>query len=275
MLARVFQWIRKYAPFTKIVPIKITTVKNELLKGKTALIFGGCGGIGLGIAQAFTEAGCKVILTGRDEKKLLSVCERIHDSQYVVLDVLDVDGMSEKIDELIQSLAEHEKIDIMVYSAGIHGGSDFSKITVKEYDSVMNINMRGMFFACQKIADYMKKNKISGHILTISSASEVKPAWSPYEISKWAVKGFTLGLARELIPYGIVVNSIAPGPVATQMLNKQNAEELNWAANPAGRLAMPEEVGALAVFLAADTGNYIVGDSIFISGGSGNLSVEK
>ena len=144
-----------------------------------------------------------------------------------------------------------------------------------DFDNTFDVNIKNVFFMCQAIGKYFIENKIQGHILNISSASCAKPAWSPYEISKWACSGFTKGLARELIPYGIVVNGIAPGPIATAMSHWKEGDSLNWPSLPKGRLGLIEEIGNLAVHLCSDAGNFIVGEIVFCDGGSGTITSNK
>ena len=92
-------------------------------------------------------------------------------------------------------------------------------------------------------------------------------------VSKWGEVGLTLGLAKKLIPYGIVVNGIAPGPTATKMLN-QNTENIIHSSSPAGRYSMPEEIANMAVFLVSDMGRMVVGDTVYMTGGSANLTID-
>ena len=120
----------------------------------------------------------------------------------------------------------------------------------------------------------MIENGIKGHILNLSSSSSLRPAWTPYQMSKWAVKGLTLGLADIFLPYGIIVNAIAPGPVATPMLGREEEDSLYCAEQPSGRYAVPSEIAALAVFMVSDMGNLIVGDTFYMTGGSGLLSYQ-
>ena len=128
---------------------------------------------------------------------------------------------------------------------------------------------------CQAMGKYMIDHKLKGHILNVSSASALRPAWTPYEISKWGVRGFTKGLADTMLPYGIIVNAIAPGPVATPMLGVQEGDSIYNGVNPSGRYAMPSEIAALAVFMVSDFGNLIVGDTFYMTGGSGTISLHK
>jgi NAD(P)-dependent dehydrogenase (short-subunit alcohol dehydrogenase family) len=270
--------ILKHFMLKEVKTCRVTTVVNDLLKGKIALITGGSGGIGFAISKRFVESGCHTILIGTNEKKLKENCEKLGNemTRYLVCDLSDVSETRETVEKAWEVFApERLGIDILVNSAGFHGPSVFSKITEEDYDKVMGINLKSTFFMCQIVSEYMIKHSRKGHILNVSSASSIKPAWTPYEISKWGVRGFTLGLARELITYGIVVNAIAPGPVATPMLNMGENDNLSCPGNPSGRVATPEDIANLALFMASDLGDYIVGDSFFITGGSGTICIDK
>lgn len=249
-----------------------------MLKGKTALITGGSGGIGMAIAENFLKNGAQVILAGTIEEKLNNAIKRLRENDLhydsrirsIIIDVKEVNSLSEKI-KLASTLFESNRIDILVNSAGVLTRSDFWNTTEKEYDVIMDINLKGTFFMCQAMAVYMTENKIQGHILNVSSSSALRPAWTPYPISKWAIRGFTLGLADTLLPYGITVNAIAPGPVATAMLGKKEGDSINNQNNPIGRYAEPSEIANLATFMVSDMGNMIVGDTFYITGGAGTI----
>lgn len=266
--------LRKTFVFEKKVPVYVPVGQGNLLEGHMAFITGGSGGIGSEIAKQYVNNGCEVIISGTNEEKLKTICQEIgHKCHYMVLDITNISIMKSTIS---QYLANNKiKVDIFVNAAGIHGPSDFWSITESDYDSVMNINLKAVFFLSQFFAEYMKDNCIKGHILFISSASALKPGKTPYEISKNALKAFTLGLSDVCIKHGIVVNCLAPGPTATKMLNKNADSPLNWSGNPTGRLATPIEIANWAVFMASSLGDYIVGDSIYVSGGSGTICIDK
>lgn len=119
----------------------------------------------------------------------------------------------------------------------------------------------------------MLNKGIKGHILNVTSSSALRPAWTPYQMSKWAVKGLTLGLADMMIPHGIVVNAIAPGPTATPMLGKEAGDNIYEPYTPSRRYAMPEELASLAVFMVSGAGDMIVGDTFYMTGGSGTITL--
>ena len=262
----------------KIVQIPIATNTNDLLHGKVALITGGTGGIGYAIAEAFLNCGCKVIIAGTQDGKIQKCIEALGAPQKpisgIVIDVLDALALPKKI-SLASSLFEEDRIDILVNSAGVKNEHDFFNMTEAEYDRIMDVNVKGTFFMCQAMARYMIDKNIHGHILNVSSSSALRPAWTPYQISKWAIRGFTLGLADQLLPHGIIVNAIAPGPVATPMQNVAESDNLFLYGQPSSRFAVPREIANLAVFMASDVGNLIVGDSFYITGGSGTISLHN
>ena len=259
----------------KKIPIPNPINAPELLKDKVALITGGSGGIGLAMAESFIKSGAKVIIAGTNEEKLRSCCEKIGGGvnlSYIVIDVKDVKSMPEKVKTAAAMFPEN-RIDILVNSAGVVSHSDFLDMSEQEYDIIMDINAKGTFFMSQAVAKYMIENRIKGHILNVTSSSALRPAWTPYQMSKWAVRGLTLGTADKLLPYGIVVNAIAPGPTATPMLGKNEGDSIYNATCPAGRFAMPSEIAALATFMVSDMGDMIVGDTFYMTGGSGTITL--
>lgn len=258
----------------KVIPVLHPTDDKQLLKNKVALITGGSGGIGFSIAKSFIESGCKVIIAGTSEKKLQNCCSKLGDnSQYVVLDLNNIKSFEEVVNSAVKKFGN---IDILVNSAGIHSTkmiSDFLDVTEDEYDSIMGINLKGTYFISQTVANYMIENKIKGHILNISSSTALEPAWSPYRLSKWGIKGFTCGLAEKLIPYGIVVNAIAPGSTATALLGFQEGNSIFTEDNIVGRYIMPDEIATYAKLMVSDLGNMIIGDTLYISGGRGTIDI--
>lgn len=254
-----------------IVPIDIPKNQNNLLENKVALIVGGTGGIGAAIAEAFIEAGAKVIISGTKEEKVKNAVEKLGNcARGIQIELNKVGEFDIKVSQAIALFPEN-KIDILVNCAGVHGNQTFGSVSETTYDSVMNTNLKGMFFMTQVVSNYMKEKRIKGHILNVSSAAALKPGYTPYEISKSGVRSFTLGAAAELIPYGIIVNAIAPGPVATAMLGRKEGDTLYTDCIPAKRFATPSEIGQLAVIMVSDMCNLVIGDTFYVSGGSGTI----
>lgn len=161
----------------------------------------------------------------------------------------------------------------MVNNAGVAGG-EISTTNEKEFDKIINTNIKGTFFMSKYFGEYMRDKGIKGNILNIASSSSLRPATSAYNISKWGIRGFTIGLARLLAPYGITVNGIAPGPTATPMMMKDNKGDLSKPNSLIKRWILPEEIANMAVFLVSDMGRSIVGDIVYMTGGAGNVSNE-
>lgn len=254
-----------------IISIDIPKNKEELLKGKIAFIVGGTGEIGMAIAEEFILAGAKVVISGTNSKKIHNAIKRLgNNARGISVDLRKVSSFDEKIIQATDQFPD-KRIDILVNAAGIHGNQCFGEITETTWDSVFDVNLKGLFFMTQAVGNYMKKNNVKGHILNVSSAASLKPGYTPYEISKNGVKAVTLGVAAELIPYGIVVNAIGPGPVATKMLGRNKEDTLYTDCVPAMRFATPSEVAQLAVIMVSDMCNLVIGDTFYISGGSGTI----
>lgn len=268
MLRRLKTAVKALRTRTKIQPIIIPTASYELLKGKVGMVTGGSSGIGFAIAQAMVAAGAKVYIVGRREQVLQRAADAIG-AYPLPLDISDV-AMAEAA---IERLSAEEDISLLVNAAGTHGRDAFLEVTEQTYDEVMSVNVKALYFISQAVARQMIRKHIAGHILNVSSASSLKPSWTPYEISKRAVDGITRGMAHRLIAHGIVVNGIVPGPTATPMMHR--SDDLNWPANPSGRMSTPEEVAALALFMLGPQGDGIVGDTFFITGGSGTVCIDK
>lgn len=255
-----------------IVSIPQPVNTNNLLEGKVALITGGSSGIGFAIAESFLNNGAYVILAGRKENILQECCKKLGRScKYLVLDVTDIESIPGKVRDA--TALYDGKLDILVNSAGLVAKSKFIDMFEAEYDAIMDTNVKGTFFMSQAVGKYMIENNIKGHILNISSSSALRPAWTAYEMSKWAVRGFTEGLADTLLPYGIIVNAIGPGPTATPMLGKKTEENLYNEKSIAKRFILPSEIANLAVFMVSDMANMVVGDTFYITGGSGIISL--
>lgn len=256
------------------VPIPQMTAQESLLSGNVALVVGGTGGIGLAICKKLLQDGCQIIVAGtRDESVKSAVntlkCENVSG---IILNIQDISSFPSKVKEASNIFG---KIDILINCAGINDPKGFLEVTEEIYDKILDINAKGTYFMCQEIAKYMINNGIKGHILNISSASSLRPASTPYIISKWIVTGMTKGIADILIKYGIVVNAIAPGPVATEMIGKVDLSEISHEHCPAGRYAMTDEIANLAEYMVSKMGDMIVGDTFYITGGSGILSLHK
>lgn len=260
--------------------VVIPVLEGNYLKNRCALITGGSSGIGFAIAQSFVNNGASVIIVGRNEKKLEAARENLlkkcYNKNIVILsesvDVSDINSLKEKF-SIIEKKCPY-KIDILVNCAGINEGKVFPETEEESFDKIIDTNLKGTYFLSQIVVDYMIKNKIKGNILNVTSSSALRPAISPYIISKWGERALTLGMAKKYLPYGIVVNGIAPGSTATEMLNVKNNEDLTCEYTPTKRYIATEEVGNFATILVSDMGKMIIGDTIYITGGSGVITFD-
>ena len=191
---------------------------------------------------------------------------------FVVMDNKEVSSFK----TLFDSHPILKETGILVNNAGVLGG-DISQVTEEDYDSILDTNLKGTFFLSQLVAWNMKERGIKGNILNIASSSSLRPATSAYTISKWGIRGLTLGLAKVLAPYGITVNGLAPGPTATPMLMGEGGvkiRDISLENNPTGRYAMPEEIANMAVVLASGMGRMVVGDIVYMTGGAGLITLD-
>lgn len=261
----------KSSLFQKIIrrePVIIKDVESNLLQNKTAIVTGGNSGIGYAIAKKFVESGAKVVILARNPEKTKKAAEGLQ-CEYIIADMTD----TEKLIDTVQQYIQDKHIDILVNSAGVLDKEPMLAKTSQGYDAVMNTNLKAAYFMCQTIANHMLAKGIKGHILNISSSSSKRPGWGPYQLSKHGLNAMTEGFAMRLAPNGITVNGIAPGITATPMQDGNLVEGSLTYDNPMRRAQAPEEIANLAVFMVSDLGNSIIGDTVLMTGGSGNLSI--
>lgn len=255
------------------VEVNLTQVgKNKLLAGKNVVVMGGTSGIGLAIADAACKAGARVLVIGRNEEKLKNVlADRAADSFFG----LTADVSRCETDEMLPALAREKlgaEADIVINAAGVLSPQclkqDFLSVDEKTWNYVMDTNIKGMFFVCQAfIRDWLALDERKRrHILNICSTEGLHGIVVPYGVSKWGTIGLTKGLGKKYAMSGIVVNGIAPGGTATQMLGFEKGSNLQWSV-PNNRVSLPEEIGELAVFMCSDMGDNMVGSVVTCDGG--------
>lgn len=252
---------------------------SEMLKGRTALVTGGTSGIGFEVAKAYINAGARVVITGRNEEKVKKACEAINKEVSrkgnifgIVMNNTDVKSMPSKLQDIERVLGTGH-IDILVNNAGVVGG-EVKECTEELYDTILDTNLKGTFFLSKLVARYWVDNQIEGNILMMGSSSSLRPATSAYTLTKNALYGFTKGLAKVLAPHGITVNGLAPGPTATPMTMPNGVRDEISFPNPLGRFVMPGEIANMGVFLVSNMGRSIIGDMVFMTGGSGIVTFD-
>ncbi len=254
-----------------------------LLKGKNAVITGATSGIGKAIAQLFYKNGASVVLIGTNEEKAKNALAEIKENRneetnqnegaeeqkllYKILDVSSTADTEKVFTDLSQELG---KIDILVNSAGITRDNFLLKISEKDWDRVINVNLKSVFNTCRMVYRPMMKARY-GKIINIASvvALSGNPGQCNYTASKAGVIGFTKSLAQELGRRNVCVNCIAPGFIQTQMTENLPDEIKKGILSkiPFGRYGESEEVAQLVLFLASDNSDYITGQVINVDGG--------
>lgn len=258
-----------------MVQVNLKTVTYpSLLEGRGAFITGGSSGIGLAIAQAFVDAGAEVVITGRNQTRLDDALykfgrnrEKVHCMKF---DVQDIQKQPECLEQA-ENLLKNVEFNILVNNAG-RLSKGYPDEDGDDFDQTINTNLRAPYFLSKEFATELINKNRGGNILNICSSSSVRPAVNAYALSKWGMRGLTLGLAKLLIPYGIVVNGIAPGPTATPMLLANGNDDYALPSSPIGRYITPEEIANMAVQLVSDMGRSIVGDLVYMTGGAGTIT---
>jgi 2-deoxy-D-gluconate 3-dehydrogenase len=242
------------------------------LDGKVAIVTGAARGLGQAIAVGLAEAGANTSLVDilpLDDTQI--AVERLdHEAIAVKADLTSigcVDGI------VSTTLEKFKQIDILVNNAGIIRRAPLTEFSEKDWDDVININQKSLFFLSQAVAKEMIKHKNGGKIINIASLLSFQGGIlvPSYTASKSAVMGLTRLMANELAPHGINVNAIAPGYMATENTAPLRADkERNTAILdriPAGRWGKPEDLKGVAVFLASQAASYLNGYTIAVDGG--------
>lgn len=244
------------------------------LEGKSAVITGGGRGIGRGIALALAEQGCNIAVNYfRNRNEAEETAEAVEKLGVKSIVVKAHVGQEEQIVRLIkESALAFGSVDIFVGNAASGVLKPIGEIDSKAWDWTLTINARSILLGAQAAVPYMKQ-KAWGRILTVTSlgSQRVFPEYGVVGVSKAAIETITRYLAVELAPFGIICNCISPGVVLTGALDhfpsREHMIEHAQKITPTGRLATPEDVGALAVWLCSDAAAMIVGQTIQIDGG--------
>lgn len=256
------------------------------LNGKTAIVTGGAMGIGKGIAISLASAGATVLIADRvsadDASETMKELRSINAScSYYQIDLTDIN----KLPALVKkAVSEYGALDILVNNAGIYKYQAMLDMSEDMWDKVLDLNLKSAVFLSKEAATAMKQKGNGGRIINITSVDAMKPVapnLAHYDASKAALRMFTRSFAKEVAPFGILVNDIAPGGVntpGTKLIAGENpsAEQLKaLEAQTAGFIQMlpikrfgePEDIGSATLFLAGKAATYITGTTLVVDGG--------
>lgn len=241
------------------------------LENKVAVVTGGSSGIGLATAKELIIQGAKVIVTGRNQAALESTAKEIGATAIVSdqSNLLDIDALVDK--------TKHQfgKIDILVLNAGIYSIVPFEMVTESNYDFIMGINLKGVFFTLQKFVPILNEGASVVLISALGGYTNVVPGTSVYNSTRAAVNSLVRSISIELAPKGIRVNAVCPGPIETPIFGKMGLpdEVLGQFAGaivnkvPLKRFGSPLDVAKLVSFISSDDGSFITGSDYLIDGG--------
>ncbi len=236
------------------------------LDGKLAIITGGASGIGRKTAELFVEEGAEVIIADYNEEKGKEAAEEI-DAEFQKVNVADLSSVEEMFAELE---ADGRIPDILINNAGITADGFLVKMDEEAWDSVIDVNLKGVFNCGREAAKRMMDNK-GGVIINASSVvgEYGNVGQTNYAASKFGVVGLTKTWAKELAPRGVRVNAVAPGFVETDMIEDVPDKILDQIKDdtPQGRLAEPEEIARAYLFLASEAASYVNGTVLNVDGG--------
>ena len=240
------------------------------LQGKIAVITGGSRGLGKSIAKRFLQEGATVIITATNESKLLQTADELGafgEIEGVKMDVSLFDEVQEKMAKII---AKYGRVDILVNNAGIVMDAQLVKMTEDQFDSVLAVNLKGVFNCAKAVVNSMIQNNF-GRIINISSvvAHNGNFGQTNYAASKAGVIAMAQTWAKELGKKGITANAIAPGYLSTEMIDTvpEQVIEMIKSKTPVKRLGSPEEIAAACAYLASDDAAFINGATIKVDGG--------
>ena len=242
-----------------------------MLKGKVAVITGGTRGIGFATVKKFLENEAKVVLLGSKQETVEKAIKELKqiNSSYEVIGFYPNLSSKEEMDEVFKKVKEiYGHIDILINNAGISSKTKIEDYTDEEYEKITNLNIKSVFNCSKEIIPYLKETK--GVILNTSSMVSIygQPSGVMYPTTKFAVNGITKSLARELAPYGIRVNAVAPGIINTDMVAKLPKEMIEPLIKtiPFGRIGEPEDIANAFLFLSSNLSSYITGVILSVDG---------
>lgn len=239
-----------------------------LLKDKVAIITGGARGIGKEITAKFLENGAQPIIWDIDKEWLKKVKEDLGGNVITQkVNIVNSDEVKEGIDKVLDNFSN---IDILINNAGINKDSLLMRMKEKDWDAVINVNLKGTFVCTKAVSKIMMKQR-EGRIVNISSIVGLmgNPGQANYSASKAGIVGLTKSTAKELAKRGVKVNAIAPGFIKTKMTQElsESVKERMLDEIPMNEFGSPEDVAKVALFLCSDFSNYVTGQVIVVDGG--------
>ena len=252
---------------------------------RVVIVTGGAKGIGYACVRRFIENGDRVVIADHDTEAGLAALDKlaVPEKRAIFVSCNVADKLS--VHNLVaQTLNSFDRIDVLVNNAGIIIKGGILDLSLKDFDKVLSVNLRGAFLVSKAVAKHMvqvldDKDDRSGRercqfsIINMSSVNAVVAIADilAYEVSKGGLNQLTKGMALELAPYGIRVNSVGPGSIKTEMLAgvAENEQALNMihSRTPLGRIGQADEVAGVVAFLASPDASYITGECIFVDGG--------
>ena len=244
------------------------------LGGKIALVTGAGRGIGRAIAIVLAKAGADVMVNDLKAESCKETAASIEElGRRAIIAEGDISSESDVRSIVEKGIAHFGRIDILVNNAGVVGRKSIFDTSEKDWDQLIDVNLKGTFLCSKYVAERMKEQGVKGRVVNISSImGEVAlPPRPAYCASKGGIIALTRDLAAELAQYGITVNSVAPGWVETDLTSsyfaQKNVHDYLIERIPLGRFCLPEEIANVVCFISSEYGQYITGQTIFVDGG--------
>ena len=241
------------------------------LKNKVAIVTGASRGIGRSIAQEISNSGAHVVCVSRSEDDLLKISKKLNDegfsSSYFVCDVSNPNDFKKLIDDTV---SKFNQVDILVNNAGITKDNLIMRMSESDWNTVIDVNLKGVFNGIKAVSRQMMKQKY-GRIINISSIVGLigNPGQANYAASKAGVIGLGKAVSKELASRNITVNTIAPGYIETDMVEdiQETVKDNLFKQIPLGRIGKPRDIATAVLYLASDEAGYITGQTLTIDGG--------
>ena len=244
--------------------------------GRVVIVTGAARGIGAATAQRFATEGASVAVLDLDEDAAARTADGLGAERAIGLacDVADARAVERAVTRVVEDLGQ---VDVLVNNAGVTRDNLLFKMTEEDWDLVLGVHLKGAFLMSREVQKHMTAARY-GRILNLSSVSALgNRGQANYAAAKMGIQGFTRTLALELGKFGVNVNAIAPGFIATEMTDDtarrlgvevEEFRKMNAEANPIKRVGRPEDIAAAAAFLCSDEASYITGQTLYVDGGA-------